>query len=103
MTAETITILTGNALLGGEVIWWTGQGWSRHIDEAAAVPDDGAAVIAAESAAGRVVGGYAIAATRDGAGIRPQHIKERVRALGPTVRLDLSLRPHDPAAAAWIA
>ena len=30
---------------------------------------------------------------------RPAHIKERVRALGPTVRVDLTLKPDDPTAA----
>ena len=29
---------------------------------------------------------------------RPSHIKERVRALGPTVRPDLTLKPDDPQA-----
>jgi hypothetical protein len=103
VTTEKLTILTGNDLISGDVIWWTGQGWSRHINDATPVPDDGAAVIASESAAQRVVSAYAIAATRDDTGIRPLHIKERVRAVGPTVRLDLSLRPNDPAAPAWIA
>jgi hypothetical protein len=35
-------------------------------------------------------------------GPRPAHIKERVRALGPTVRLDLSLKPADPNAGSWV-
>jgi hypothetical protein len=42
---------------------------------------------------------YAIAATKTAEGVRPAHIKDRIRALGPTVRLDLSLRPGDPEAA----
>ena len=65
--------------------------------------DDGAAIITAEERAQRVVSAYVIDATRDAQGIRPAHIKDRVRALGPTVRPDLSHRPHDPAATAWIA
>ncbi|MDB5676687.1 MAG: hypothetical protein JWM65_3669, partial [Sphingomonas bacterium] len=28
--------------------------------------------------------------------------KDRVRALGPTVRLDLTLKPADPAAGSWV-
>ena len=35
-------------------------------------------------------------------GIRPAHIKERIRALGPTVRPDLTLKPADPAAGEWV-
>ena len=31
-------------------------------------------------------------------GPRPAHIKDRIRALGPTVRRDLTLKPADPPA-----
>jgi hypothetical protein len=34
--------------------------------------------------------------------VRPAHIKDRIRALGPTVRLDLSLKPADPTAGHWV-
>ena len=27
-------LLTGNDLPTGDVIWWTGEGWSRHIEDA---------------------------------------------------------------------
>ena len=33
---------------------------------------------------------------------RPSHIKERVRALGPTVRPDLTLKPADPEIGNWV-
>ena len=103
MSSERIKILTGNDLLTGDVTWWTGTDWSKAVDDAVAVGDDAAAIAANEQTALRVVGAYAIDAVRDAQGLRPVHIKERIRALGPTVRLDLSLRPNDPAAAAWIA
>ena len=103
MSSERIKILTGNDLLTGDVTWWTGTDWSKAVDDAVAVCDDAAAIAANEQTALRVVGAYAIDAVRDAQGLRPVHIKERIRALGPTVRLDLSLRPNDPAAAAWIA
>ena len=103
MSGDTIKVLTGNDLGSGDVTWWTGSGWSRAVNDAAAVGADADAIAASEQAARRVVGAYVIDATRDADGLRPNHIKERVRALGPTVRLDLSLRPDDPAAAAWIA
>ena len=47
-------------------------------------------------------GAYLIEAEATADGIRPDHIKERIRALGPTVRLDLSLKPADPAAGNWV-
>ena len=85
-------IVTGNDLKSGAVTWWTGKGWSLHVNDAVEVADP-AAVIAAEEADRRVNGAYAIDAEQTADGIRPAHIKERVRALGPTVRLDLSLDP----------
>jgi hypothetical protein len=88
-----VKIITGNDLKTGAVIWWTGQGWSLHVNEAVEAGEDGAATIAAEEAARRVNGAYLVDATQDADGIRPNHIKERIRALGPTVRLDLSLDP----------
>lgn len=95
-------ILTGNDLASGDVIWWTGEGWSRHVDNAADVGDQAQALIAREEAARRVNGAYVVDATREGGSVRPAHIKERIRALGPTVRLDLSLKPADPAAGTWV-
>ena len=31
-------IITGNNLETGDVVWWTGNGWSRHISDAVDVP-----------------------------------------------------------------
>ena len=95
-------ILTGNDLKTGDVIWWDGQGWSRYVDSAADAGADADAILARESAARRVNAAYAIEAARTADGIRPAHIKERIRALGPTVRLDLSLKPADADAANWV-
>ena len=96
-------ILTGNDLKSGAVTWWDGQGWSLNVDDAVDVGDDGDTVLAVESAARRVNAAYAIDATREADGtVRPAHIKDRVRALGPTVRPDLTLKPSDPAALNWV-
>ncbi|WP_267396919.1 DUF2849 domain-containing protein, partial [Sphingomonas sp. GC_Shp_5] len=27
-------LLTGNDLPSGDVVWWTGSSWSRHVEEA---------------------------------------------------------------------
>ncbi|MEO0643010.1 MAG: DUF2849 domain-containing protein [Pseudomonadota bacterium] len=96
-------ILTGNDLKTGDVTWWTGEGWSRHVDDAVDVGETGEEVLAREEAARRVNVPYIIDATleKDGS-VRPAHIKDRVRALGPTVRPDLTLKPKDPAAIDWV-
>ena len=95
-------ILTGNDLKSGAVVWWTGSDWSLHVEDAADVGEHADAILAQEEAARRVNASYAIAATRDQDGVRPAHIKERIRALGPTVRPDLTLKPADPAAGEWV-
>ncbi len=95
-------ILTGNDLKSGAVVWWTGSEWSLHVEDAADVGEHADAILAVEEAARRVNASYAIEATRDAGGIRPAHIKERIRALGPTVRPDLTLKPADPAAGEWV-
>jgi hypothetical protein len=98
-----MNILTGNDLASGDVTWWTGSGWSLLVDDAVDVGDAGEAIAASEAAARRVNAPYVIAASRDAAGhVRPAHIKDRIRAIGPTVRLDLGRKPADPAAANWV-
>ena len=95
-------LLTGNDLPTGDVLWWTGRGWSRHVEDAADVGAEGEAVAAAEEGARRVNGPYVIDATATPDGPRPSHIKDRIRALGPTVRPDLTLKPADPDAGSWV-
>lgn len=95
-------ILTGNDLKSGAVVWWDGTGWSTHVDSAVDVGDKAEDIIATEEAARRVVSGYAIDAEKTAEGVRPAHIKDRIRALGPTVRPDLTLKPADPEAGNWV-
>ncbi|MEO7247373.1 MAG: DUF2849 domain-containing protein [Novosphingobium sp.] len=95
-------ILTGNDLKSGAVTWWDGGGWSLHVEQAADVGDHAETLIATEEAARRVVGAYVIDGERGHEGLRPAHIKDRIRALGPTVRLDLSLKPAEPDAGNWV-
>ena len=97
-----MNIVTGNDLATGDVIWWTGSGWSRHVDEAVDVGHGAEAVIETETAARRVNSAYAIEAVMDGARVRPAHIKDRIRAVGPTVRADLGLKPADPTVGSWV-
>lgn len=95
-------LLTGNDLPTGDVVWWTGESWSRHVEESIDVGDNGEAIARAEEGARRVNAPYVIDATASAEGPRPAHIKDRIRALGPTVRLDLTLKPADPAAGNWV-
>ncbi len=95
-------ILTGNDLKTGHVIWWDGQGWSLHVEDAVDAGDRADAIIAREEAECRVNGAYAIDGEKTADGVRPAHIKDRIRALGPTVRPDLTLKPADPNAGNWV-
>ena len=95
-------ILTGNDLKSGAVVWWDGSAWSLNVDDAVDVGDQGPAILAAEEAARRVNASYQVDAVLDANGVRPGHIKERIRAVGPTVRPDLTINPADTAAIDWV-
>ncbi|ABC62469.1 DUF2849 domain-containing protein [Erythrobacter litoralis] len=95
-------ILTGNDLKTGAVVWWDGTGWSLHVNDAVDTGERADEIAASEESARRVNAPYALEATRDENGVRPAHIKDRVRALGPTVRPDLTLKPKDPEAMDWV-
>ena len=95
-------LLTGNDLKTGAVIWWAGQDWSIHVEDSVDVDEAGERIPAEEEAARRVTGGLLIAAEATPDGPRPAHIKDRIRALGPTVRPDLTLKPADPDVGNWV-
>lgn len=95
-------IVTGNDLESGAVTWWTGEGWSIHIADAVDAGDKAEVIAATEEATRRVNAPYVIDAAATPEGPRPAHIKDRIRALGPTVRLDLSLKPADPSVGNWV-
>ncbi len=95
-------ILTGNDLASGAVTWWSGTGWSLHVEDATDVGETGEIISHAEEGARRVNAPYVIEAVDTPEGPRPAHIKDRIRALGPTVRPDLTLKPADPAAGDWV-
>lgn len=95
-------IVTGNDLKTGAVIWWTGYDWSIHVEDAVDAGEQAETVAAREEAARRVNNAYVIDGEKTADGVRPAHIKERIRALGPTVRPDLTLKPADPEAGTWV-
>jgi hypothetical protein len=87
-----LKLLTGNDLASGAVIWWTGKDWSIHVEDAVDVGENGDAILAAEEAAQRVNASYIVEAENG----LPVHIKDRVRAAGPSVRHDLCVNPSIP-------
>jgi hypothetical protein len=97
-----VRIITGNDLKTGVVIWWTGYDWSIHVEEAIDAGDQAEAIMARETATCRVNNPYVIDGEKTADGVRPAHIKDRIRALGPTVRPDLTLKPADPEARDWV-
>lgn len=85
-------ILTGNRLETGDVLWWNGSDWSLHIRDAAAL--DPAAIeelIAKMAPAERINDLAAIEVTGAPGHFRPTTTRERVRAIGPSVRPDFAL------------
>jgi hypothetical protein len=98
-------VMTANRLRDGLVVFLTRSGtWSEKIDEAAlALEPQAAAALQARAAADvratLVTGEYFFDATRQGGHIRADHIRERMRTLGPTVRLDLGKQAEGTAGA----
>ncbi|HQX84002.1 MAG: DUF2849 domain-containing protein [Rhizobiales bacterium] len=88
-------VMTANRLRDGEVVFLTRSGeWNEKIDEAvlALEPQATAALEARANEdvkATLVTGSYLFDAERVGGKIRALHMRERIRTLGPTVRLDL--------------
>ncbi|WP_076068359.1 DUF2849 domain-containing protein [Sphingomonas montana] len=89
-------ILTGQNLASGDVVWWTGSGWSLHLFDAVDVGETGAAIAATEEKALRVNVPYVIDAVQTADGPMPAHIKDRIRAAGPTVHPAFAIHPEIP-------
>jgi hypothetical protein len=94
-TTEKGQLVTASRLRDGIVVFLTRSGdWSEVIDHAVLAQEPQAA--AALEARARedekktiVTGPYLIDAERREGRVRAAHIRERMRTLGPTVRLDL--------------
>jgi hypothetical protein len=89
-------VVTANELLSGDVVFRNANGgWSPGIDAAAVLDsqDKGFVELAEareDEAANIVIAAALIEVSVEQGAIRPVHIRERIRALGPTVRADLS-------------
>ena len=94
-TPEKGQLVTANRLRDGIAVFLTRSGgWSELIDEAVlALEPQAAAALEARAREDErktvVTGSYLIDAERLNGRVRAAHIRERMRALGPTVRLDL--------------
>ncbi|WP_310497846.1 DUF2849 domain-containing protein [Sandarakinorhabdus sp.] len=90
--------MTGNRLETGDVLWWNGSDWSLHLRDAVAFGekgsangDEGDALVARLVAAERINDVTLIDADPAPDGWRPRSTRERVRAIGPSVRPDFAL------------
>ena len=94
-TTEKGQLVTANRLRDGLAVFLTRTGiWSESIDKATlALEPRAAAALEArakdDETANLVTGPYLVDAERRNGRVRAAHIRERMRALGPTVRLDL--------------
>jgi len=84
-------VLTGNRLETGDVLWWNGSDWSLHLRDAVAVGDEGEALLARLVAAERINDPALIDVTGAPGAWVPTTTRERVRAVGPSVRPDFAL------------
>jgi hypothetical protein len=104
-TPEKGQIATANRLRDGVAVFLTPSGqWSEAIDEAALAQEPlAAAALEARAKDDErrtlVIGSYLIDAERRDGRVRAAHIRERLRALGPTVRPDLGKQADGKGAA----
>jgi hypothetical protein len=84
-------ILTGNRLETGDVLWWNGSDWSLHLNDAVAMGDEGEALVARLIAEERINDPLLIEVDQTPSGWMPKSTRERVRAVGPSVRPDFAL------------
>ncbi len=99
-------VLTANRLTDGEAVWFSGAGvWAETIDGADVVADkDGEARLEAIGKAAfdnnEVVDVNVIDVDVVAGVIKPQRLREVIRAAGPTNRLDLGKQARPAAGAA---
>ncbi len=95
MATEKGKALTANRLGDGAVVFLTRAAqWSERIDEAAVALEKGSEAALEQrgkeaEARNAVTGAYLFEVERKDGHVRALHIRERIRTLGPTVRVDL--------------
>jgi len=92
-------VLSGNRLETGDVLWWNGNDWSLDLRDAVTMEKtDAEALVAKFQPAERISDLVAVEVTVTETGLRPTTTRERVRAVGPSVRPDFarpSLAPSE--------
>jgi len=84
-------VMTAYDVPTGDVVYWTGDGWTRDVREAAVFEDPTAADAAGirDTAAQKVMDHYPIDVELTDGKPWPVRYREVVRATGPSVRPDL--------------
>ena len=79
-------LLTANRLTDGVTLWYTGSGWAEDGAHAAHIADEPAETLLAEwqTRETEVVAPYLIPITDRGTPVQREHVREFVRANGPT-------------------
>ena len=83
-----IKLLTGNDLLTGDVVWWTGSAWSLHLRDA--VPVEPGDPILDKTIAEERINDPALVDAEPGHPPAPRTAREKIRGIGPSVRPDLA-------------
>ena len=93
MKANSAQVISANDLLEGDVVYLTATGgWTRVLSDADRIEDkERAAVLLASARAqfGKVIDPYLLDVIAGPSGVRPAHIRERLRDSGPSFRPDL--------------
>ncbi len=103
---KTPVAFTANRLSDGEVVWLGANGkWVEAVEASLALTsvedrDVAEAVAQKADADNYVVEPYAIDVSVDGGVVTPTKFRERIRATGPTIRLDLGKQAAGTARAA---
>ena len=86
--AFTPKVVTGNALLEGDVIYLTeDDGWTRRLEDAAVLTDEADAqlrLLEAQRRAAEIVGAYLADVVPRETGPQPAHFREDFRRTGPS-------------------
>lgn len=101
MKSSKTQVISANDLLDGDVVYLAAGGaWTRALSGAELIGEkEHADALLAEAKAqpGTVVDPYLLHVTDGPGGIRPAHIRERLRDTGPSFRPDLQRAPWQPA------
>ena len=82
-------VLTANDFGSGAVVYWSKQGWQKNLVDADVLDDQGKAdeaLTIAETRPHEVVAAYLIAVEGQSGQWQPIHIRELIRAHGPSIQ-----------------